>query len=139
MNIRKSNLGNRPNYKVSEENKIRFSAVAQNTRQYKVDAGGSRSYLPPDNYKSAIVGRGSGVSGFKNSSENANFGNGRTALHLDRSSKIVRRNLAKGRNIEKDENKYNQMIGKELIWEQAVTSDDYLNHTIGPNRTFRVD
>ena len=31
------------------------------------------------------------------------------------------------------------MVGHEVVWEQAVTSDDYLNHTIGPNRTFKVD
>lgn len=29
------------------------------------------------------------------------------------------------------------MVGNEIVWEQAVRDNEYLNHTIGPNKTVR--
>ena len=110
--------------------------------------GESRSLLPGNQLKSVFIGKESEKSGILNVDKTINFDRrstnnqnleAKSLLKLDRGSKIVRRNIAKGRNIEKDEAKLQQMFGQEMIWEQAITSDDYLNHTIGPNKTFKVN
>ncbi len=60
-------------------------------------------------------------------------------LRFDKRSKIVQRNIAKGRDIEKDKQKLMRAVGGGVFYEQAVTSNAYLNQTIGPNKTRRFE